>query len=367
MVKINLKKPQTTPEEDIFPPGREEPKKYSTPAGPSRRKDTIDLSFDSTESFFDKTEMEPPLEEKIEPFVDESDTVVRKKEEIPETNSTFLGSERDIGYKNPFVQNKIFYILGIVAIFLIVIIFVIMKFWGADKELRTASEIAAERLLSEEAASEKSTSESLLMPVFRQNVSTNQTLNDQLQKLLEHQSATAKYSLIVMTPSEINMTILAASRDDVARFHLDLKKAFPELGFDIVSVQSKLENGHPMIYADLSAELKGATAAASAPIEPATRKIDDISRELRRLAEQHGVGIQYWKEGKNIPQKGYEEVFYYIQASGSRANLLNFFSDLSRQYPMLKINKFSIYPDNLDTISDKKLSSRLNLTYYRMN
>ncbi len=205
-----------------------------------------------------------------------------------------------------------------------------------------------------------------MLPIYQENVANNRFIEKHLEVFLAGRPRSAEYSLIVISSHEINLTVLAQSRDDVARFHLDLKKAFPGFGFQIISVQPKFEGDRQVLYADISARITPPKAAAAGTMQPGTfaLQVDNIEGALRQLAGSNRVKLQYFKQGKSFDKINYREIYCYANLQGQKNNMISFLKALINKYPGIRINKISIFPYNLAPISDRSLSTRINFTYY---
>jgi len=359
MVKINFK---TTPTVGHLP--EEKSKKIPEPVPvskePPEKRPDMDVSFDSTESFFDKSDISVKTESPTESFVTEESSTIEEPE-----RGMIMSSDDDeeIGaFRKSSSQKKLYMIFGGAAILVIIVIFIILQFMQKETVPVTKTPASGAKTAAEQPAS-PSPALDKMAPIFSQNVASNAQLKGNLEKMISTKSQAAKYSLIVISPSEVTATVLANSREDIARFHIELKKAMPNLAFRIASVQAKISEGNEMLYADLTAPLKPVKAAGAAP-PPAVAQPQNIVNELKGLAARHHIKLQYLKEGKIFNRGTYRETLYYANATGKKSQILSFFSDLTTTYPMVRVNKFSIYPYNLETISDQNLSTRINLSYF---
>ena len=360
MVKINLK---TTPSTDATPEGKTPSRKESIPSeGQPPERENIDLSFDSMESFFPKTDEETPSPESEEGFVEEAESPPPESQ----TEARIHDYEDEISpFKSSIPRKKLYIIFGSLALVLLIVIFLIYKFWGKGKEEAPQPVAKGQTPVAEQEEPPAESRANILTPLLQQNLATNQFIRQQLANFISRKPASADYSLIFITPSEINLTVLADSRDQVARFHLDLKKAFPNFNFRILSVQAKYQNGKDMFYADFQAPISTVKASPSAaptsvPFEPAQNFADGV----KTLANESKVKLSYFKQGGTVEKQEYQEKYYYIQVNGKKQNILNFLAELIQRYPMIRINKFSIFPYNLETISDRNLSTRISLTFF---
>ncbi len=332
---------------------REKPEEREQP----NRRENLDLTFDSTESFFPKAdEEETKTEEDKEVFVTETEKP--RQGRIKKIADYSFEPEED-SFSGTISHKKLYLIFGGLSVVLIIVIFVVLQFLKPGEESTTVPKPQ----VPQQTAAANSPVNQALLPVYQANAASNQFIDRQLREFIAKKPNSANYSLIVMTPNEIDLTVLADSRDQIAQFHLDLKKAFPNFGFSIVSVQSRVSDGKQMIYADLSAKISSAQTSTTGT-EVGTVKPHNIGEELRSLAQKNNLKLQYFKEGKVIDHSSYLETLYYANINGKKENILAFLNDLSQSDPAIRINKFSIFPYNLETISNKNLSTRLSFSDY---
>lgn len=356
MVKINFKSDSPVTFASEVEDVKQIEKEFTKKEKSSQIDNNIDLSFESTESFFPRADVEREPETKTElPEFEEAPRA--RAEEKPVDRSITPNKEFYPG--PPSSQKRIYIIFGAAAALLLVIIFFIFQFMksGAEKPAVSGTE-------SETSTSQSPAISQGIMPVYQTNVASNNFLDARLQDFFAKKPASADYSLIVMTPTEINLTVLGDSRDQIAQFTVDLKKAFPALAFHLVSVQNKYEDGNQLIYADLSTPISSRQIAS--PVSKISVDIQpkDIKKELTGLAQKNQVNLPYFKQGKIIDHNGYQETLYYVNLSGQKDNIMKFLSGVISAYPMIRINKLSIFPYNLQTISGQNLSTRLTLSYY---
>ncbi len=357
MVKLNFKETSSIPasskdkKEEVKGqhPEREEQQKP---------KEEFDISFESTESFFPKVEEEPEQEPSRPTFFEENESSTTEKE----SSAGYSFEDEESSFKSTITQKKLYLIFGAIAGALLVIIFIILQLIKTEDDGKIAEQPKTETTTTEQ-TSGGPTSQAMLS-VYQNNMANNRFINQQLINFIDKKPNSADYSLIVLTPSEMNLTVLADSRNQIAEFHIDLKQNFPNYAFRIISAQSMLEGNVNKIYADISAKIDPnqilpSSANISVSVQP-----QNISSEIKELTQQNDVNLQYFKEGKITDRNNYREIFYYVNIGGKKDNILQFLADMVNSYPMLRINKFSIYPYNLETITDQNLLTRINFTYY---
>lgn len=201
--------------------------------------------------------------------------------------------------------------------------------------------------------------------LYQKNLGSNQFLNDKLQKVVGARSSGIRFSLIVLTPSEINLTVLADSKAKISTFKSNLQKSMPNLTFRTISTKSKLINRAEFVFADLNSKIPASAVPAFSGAMTGFNESPEFSKQIQNLTKQQNIKLEYLKQGRISEDKAYKVSSFYMNLNGNRSNLLNLMSALTSQFPLLQVNKISINPTNYVTYSDNQLSVRLNVSYYR--
>lgn len=359
MVKINLK---------TASPIKKEASGKEFASGPKPEKpgisasDSEDFSFETTESLIPRSDEsgESPADSFVAEL-EELEEPEKTKEKFPEEEG-----ENDFTFSKSSPRNKLYLIYGAVAVLAIIALILILNLLKgrgvSEKQPVPSQKPVAEKPGEQPQAG--TVQNQTLLSIYQKNKATNAFLLQQLQRIISQKPKSAEYSLIVVTTSEISLTVLADSRDQIARFHIDLKKTFPQLPFQIISVQSKYENGKKKFYADLTAKIRPSRISAAGQPVAVGAQPRNIEHDLRQLAQSSRVKMVYLKRGKIYSRPDYEEIQYYVNLNGKKENIIRFTSALVSGLPMVKIDKLAIYPYNLSVISDKNLSTRMSLTFF---
>jgi hypothetical protein len=202
-----------------------------------------------------------------------------------------------------------------------------------------------------------------LTGVFQKNLGINSYLNISLQQIIAKKSGTIRFALVVLTPGEINLTVISDASDKVARFKNDLNKSFANLNFTTIATQTKMINRNQMIFADLSTKISPSSLPTSSAAVGDIKSPAAFDQELGSLIKKHRLTLEYLKTGKTIDNGQYQTNHFYLNVSGKKEGVLNFISDISTSFPAAQISKISLNPSNLTTYSDSYLSTRINISY----
>jgi len=375
MAKLNFKKakpiksspvvgetPKTSPApEDISPP--EEEKKPVIEATP-------------------EPEQKPATDETVaEEFEMEEIESVPKKASAKPKEFKFREDVFDNGEGGFDSQSGGGFSKTLIIIFIIIFVFIgsgflLYKFTGIFNNLSSSSKSETESQVpvveqvptpDSEPAQTAAATASPMLPVWLKNMGNNQFISSNLEQIATQRSSFSRFSLIVFTVSEINLTVLSDSPDKVARFKDDLNKSLPQLNFRTISTQEKNINRSRLIFADLNSKIPSTLIQTGTGSPKNGSPSRNLRNDLTNLTKKHKLKLEYFNSGKTIPGNQYSEIYYYVNIRGSRTGILGFLSELTSTFPAVKIKKISVNPTNLVTYSNNSLFIRLNLSFMNQN
>lgn len=361
MVKFNYKTSRIIPdissteEEDR----QDEPLNASAEPAPAPAPE-IDTSFDSTDSFFEKSEPEGEASTE-ESFVVESEEPAPREEEMSED----LSYEEESSFKETLSEKRKYIVGGAVILSLLIIFFVITLFTGGEeKEIATVkqTEQKGEAQPAEKAATPPPVS--ALNRYFAANQSANNYLNRQFSKIASIQSKSAQISMINISSGRLSMTILGDNRDEIVKFHMELKKAFPTFNLQLISVGRKVDGLSEKMYGDILGEFSLPPAPAGGGTPAGESKTINFEKDFKGLVKSAKLQLKEFKAGKIIRKPDHVETVYYASLKGGKQQILSLFNRLASAYPAVKINKFTLFAENLGAINGEPLAANINLTYF---
>jgi len=202
-----------------------------------------------------------------------------------------------------------------------------------------------------------------MLPVWQKNMGNNQLVASNLERIMTQKSSFSRFSLIILTPNEINLTVLSDSRDKIARFKDDLNKAMGQINFRTIATQEKNINRSRLIFADLGAQVPASYIRPAAESPQRGIPSNNLKNDVTSLARKHKIKLDYFKSGKSVSGAQFTEHYYYMNISGSREGALSFLKELTSTFPAVQINKIAVNPTNLVTYSDNSLFVRINFLY----
>jgi hypothetical protein len=340
-------------------------KGYTVTSEASEKKDDIDLSFTSTESFFEKTEPEPETE--TEPFIFEAEepkTEEKPREFKPQRKYHY----EDDGFSFDSFSSKIadfknYFLIGAASIALLIIIYFLYQLIKGDGEVVDIQEPTT--TVSEPPKEPVTPAINLaLNPIYQKNFSGNNILKTNLLNLFSKKPDTGDYSLIVLTPTDLNITILTNSRHQINSFIGTLSNTLPNFAFTTVSTQSKFTGSQEMFYADFVGKRKSTPTVPqnASPVRSINQR--DFVNSFQNLVGKHKINLAKFTEGKVVNKSTHLEKLYYANLTGRKDNINNFIVELVKTFPMIQIMKLALYPHDLDVISNRNILTRLNFTFY---
>jgi Tfp pilus assembly protein PilO len=168
--------------------------------------------------------------------------------------------------------------------------------------------------------------------------------------------------LIIISPTEINLTLVSDSENKIVQFKNDLNKDISGMNFKTISTQKKNLNNTSMYFADLKTRVKPVQIPAAGISLGNVGAIPSFNSEMQNLARKHKVNLEKIKSGKRKDSQTFFENPYYLNLSGNRDNMIHFLNDIVTNYPAVRMNKLALNPSNFITFSDNHLSARLNVS-----
>lgn len=362
MVKINLKNSiplKTTEKAKEIPRTAEIPPK-KTEKPPATEADMILTPLDISE-VQPESEIQPAVKEEEFQFISEIETGPAKKMRFREQQPLKVVEEKWDDYSSGSSKRNILIIIGVVLIISAGSVGIYQLTDGLNnipffKKSKTPAATKTEQTVP---AAEKTAA---IPPVFQQNAAINQFTYNQLQQLISKKSNAVRYSLIILSTTEINITLVSDSENKIAQFKNDLNKDIAGLNFKTISSQKKNLGNTSMYFADLKTKIKPVQIPAAVISAANIGAVPAFDSEMQNLAKKHKINLEKIKLGKRKDNQTFFENSYYLNLSGNRDNMINFLNDIVTNYPAARINKLALNPSNFITFSDNHLSARLNVS-----
>jgi hypothetical protein len=287
---------------------------------------------------------------------------IESKEEQP----IFETVDEDIEYYPSKSKRKIF----LIPLILVIIIATGFGVYQIIKKFPISSLFKSEKTTQKKTAPTTeaqgvSTIPQPLLETYQNNLGINLFIQDKLQKIISLRSNTTRFSLIVITPGEINLTVVSDSEAKIGQFRNNLANLLNELNFRILSTKSRIVSNRKLYFADLSCKIDPATITPYSDDLTKLKQVTDIPAEMSNLTKVHKLKLDYLKNGRTLDGNLLQEHFHYMGVSGNREGMINFLNELTSSYPLLRINKISANPSNFVTYSDSYINLRFNISYYQ--
>jgi Tfp pilus assembly protein PilO len=363
MVKINLKSsiPVKTAEKT-----KEIPKTPETPPKKIEKPPATEAEKIFTPLEISEVQPEPEFEEVVKEtefqFIPESKPgPARRMQSKPQEPLEVIEERWDDHYSSGSSKKNVLIIIGVILLVLLGSVGIYQLTDGLKnipffKKSKTAAITKTDQAIP---AGDKV---SAIPPAFQQNMAINQFITTQLNHLISKKSNTVRYSLIIISGSEINLTLVSDAENKITQFKNELNKEFPGLNFKTISSQKKNLNNTSMYFADLKSRVNANQSPVAGISSGNVGTITAFDSEMQNLAKKHKVNLEKIKSGKPKDNQTFSEKPYYLNFSGNRDNMINFINDIVTNYPSVRINKLALNPSNFITFSDNHLSARLNVS-----
>ncbi len=375
MAKLNFQKAKPI---KSSPPTGETPKTSPAPENISPPEEKKKLEIEATPEQEQKLATDETVAEEFEMEEIESapKKAAGKPKEFKFREDVFDDSEERFNFQSGGGYSKILIIIFVIIFVFIGSGFLLYKFTGIFNNLSflSKSETEPQKPVVEqtptpdsEPAQTAAATTSPMLPIWLKNMGNNQFMSSNLEQIVTQKSSFSRFSLIVITVSKINLTVLSDSPDKVAQFKDDLNKSLPQLNFRTISTQEKYINRSRLIFADLSSKISPTLIQAGTGSPKNGSPSKNLRNDLTNLTNKHKLKLKYFNSGKTIPGNQYSEMYYYLNIQGSRNGILGFLKELTSAFPAVQINKISVNPTNLVTYSNNSLFIRLNLSFMNQN
>lgn len=340
----------------------------------NQQKETPEIVADDKETVSEIEEIpesiSPPIKEKKPKILDEEEIQrvqpktfkIEPKEEKP----IFETISDDTRYYPDKSKKKIFLIPLIVIIILAIGfgVFQIIQKFPISSLFKSEKSTQKKTAPTTEAQSVPTIAQPVL-EIYQNNLGINLFIQDKLKKIISLRSNTTRFSLIVITPGEINLTVVSDSEDKISQFRRNLTNLLNDLNFRILSTRSQTINNKKMYFADFSSKIAPASITPYSDDPTKLKQSFDIRTEMTNLTKAHKLKLDYLKNGRALDGNLFQERFHYMGVSGNREGMINFLTELTSSYPLLRINKISANPSNFVTYSDSYVTLRFNISYYQ--
>lgn len=199
-----------------------------------------------------------------------------------------------------------------------------------------------------------------VLSIFSQNRAKNNYGLNLAQKLMNTAKGDINFALMVISPNQVQFSVIANSRNSLASYQNNLKSQFPGTNIRLVNSEDIIEAGQNKILADFSFTLTG--PGNNPPVTNfQTIKPAGIKPMINSLAQKHGLNLQYFKDGKKTQLKEFNQITYYCTLMGNFDTLLNYIKEISDTYPAISFSKIALNPSNLGTAGKGQFTARITM------
>ncbi len=363
MVKINLK--------NSIPIKSSEKIKEETKIPPVPEKKTAEPAATEADKIFTPLDIPaPPGEPVAEPLPTEEEfQIIEQPEETPTKKMRFRTQQEPLDLMEEKWERPASGIFKKVLIAILVLVVIggvgggIYKLTDGLSNLPFLKRGKAPATVKKPQPTTPAEKPSTIPAVYQENAAINQSIYTSLQQLVSKKPATVRYALMVLTPSEINLTLVSDSEGKITQFKNDLNKEIRGFNLKTLSSRKRVINNASMYFADLKTSTSiSQVSSASVSVSGSTVTPANLSDEIQALAKKHKIHIEKIQSGKRRDTLTFSEIPYYLNVNGSKDNLLNFLSEMLSGNLAIRLVKLSLNPTNMVTFSDQQLSVRINVS-----
>lgn len=268
--------------------------------------------------------------------------------------------DEDVTFEQSHNRKMLFIILGIVLVIAIAAI-ILFQFFMPGKEEAIPPTAKTEIAETPQPAKEETPVENKqLQEIFASNQRQNMGSFNSLRQLNALSTTNLAYSLLIIKPGQIQLTVLANSTEDLDAFRSSLKSSFPGTKIRMVNTESIAENGVSKTVADFTLDLaQGETNPPAVETRDITSK--SISSILRASTKSHNLDLQKFNKGRETTDRQVRRTNYYCQISGTLSDILEFIDEMSRSYPAIYFSKITLNPRNRTISKEGNVITRITL------
>ncbi len=330
-------------------------------------KDDREFSIESVDELFQasqaskKPQPEKPSTKQEEEPISEKPIQSSSKTPSEVYEESIKSSEEETFNHSP--RGKIFFIAGILVVG-IAAAFLLYLFVFGEKEKDITPPVADATIEEPKQAPPETES----MPAVNQQVlnlySRNKAKNDYglnvAQNLMSFSQNDVKFALMVLTPEQIQYSILADSRNALANYQSNMQQQLANMQFRLVNSEEMFTSGETKILADFTLALGGPNTVP--PISDFKEiKSGDMQSMLRSLSQKHQLNLQYFKRGQQTKSGQFNQTKYYATLAGNVETLMRFIQEIAEAYPAISFSKIAFNPSNLSTLGKGQITARITL------
>lgn len=178
---------------------------------------------------------------------------------------------------------------------------------------------------------------------YSQNKAKNVYNLNLAQGLMKSTSGNVQIALMVLTPDQIQFSVLADTRDALTAYQAALKQQFSNAPFRLVESYNMNISGKMKIGADFTSALKG--PGSGAPVSDfRTVKSGDLQLTFATLAQKHRLNMQHFKKGQPVKEGQFNRIKFYCNLTGNKDTIINFIKEVTESYPAISVSKIALNP-----------------------
>lgn len=199
-----------------------------------------------------------------------------------------------------------------------------------------------------------------ILSVYSQNKTRNSYSLNLARDLINTSQEDIHFALMILTPEQIQFSILANSRDGLSNYQTNLKNKYANMNIRMVNSESINVSGQNKILADFMLTLSA--PKSTQPIKNYTEiKASGMQSSLRTIARKYQLNLEYYKNGQQAKGTLLNQTKIYCNLKGNMDQIIAFLQEVTDIYPAIGFTKIALNPSNLSALGKDQITARIVL------
>lgn len=331
-------------------------------------RDEREFSIESVDELFQtsqaskKTELEKPLPKQEEAKISEKPIKLPSKTPSEVYEESLKYDEES--FDSP--PNRKFYIFSGIFVVIIAAAVILYFYVFGDKSREVTQPMADATTEVQEPEQPPAQAEPRpavnqgMLNLFSRNKAENAHGLNVARQLMNFSQNNTQFALMVLTPDQIQFTILADSRDALTNYQSNMKQQFANMKFRMVNSEEMFTSGRTKILADftLTPGEPGSIPPISNFREITTGNLQSV---IKSLSQKHQLNLQYFKKGRQTSAREFSQTKYYTTLAGDVNTLMKFLQEVVDTYPAIGFSKIAFNPSNLGALGKGQITARITM------
>lgn len=200
---------------------------------------------------------------------------------------------------------------------------------------------------------------------YAANQRENSSQLDYASNFLTTRPGNVDYQMMVLANGNIYVSVVGASREEIAIYRRAMKDAYPGLQMVAESDRTILVNGDSRLMVDFYVPVPEGSGGGGGGDRDYTNAETDLNGAVRALSGKHNLRLSGFREGDRSRGGDFAQTPVYMTLTGSQSGILAFLKELTGRVPGANFRKLSLYSDNAETMGGGRLRVRVELLHYQ--